>query len=116
MKKTGGSIAACILEIPGELEALGTDPAPGDGGGRFFAVRKNGLYYAYRNNCPHAGAPLNWNINRFLTYDNEFLLCSLHGAMFEIETGYCVDGPCKGDRLAAVPFEIVDGKIVIYCE
>jgi nitrite reductase/ring-hydroxylating ferredoxin subunit len=115
MQKTVESIAACILELPGELEARGTDPMPGDERKRFFAVRKNGRYYAYRNNCPHAGAPLNWNTNRFLTYDNQFLLCSLHGALFEIESGHCVDGPCKGERLTKVPFEVVDGRIVIDC-
>lgn len=113
MKQTGESKATCILEKPGELEARGTELAPGDERRRFFVVRKNDCYYAYRNNCPHAGAPLNWNTNQFLTYDNEFLLCSLHGAIFEIESGYCVAGPCEGDRLTAVPFEIIDGKIVI---
>lgn len=113
MPQTGKSTTICTLELPGELEARGTDPSPGDERKRFFAVRKNGRYYAYRNNCPHAGAPLNWNTNQFLTYDNQFLLCSLHGAIFEIETGHCVDGPCKGERLTPAPFEIVDGRIVI---
>lgn len=115
MKQTGDTTSTCILEQPGELEARGTDPAPGDERRRFFVVKKNGRCYAYRNNCPHAGAPLNWNLNEFLTYDKEYLLCSLHGALFEIETGRCVDGPCKGDRLTAVPFEIVGGRIVIDC-
>lgn len=102
-----------LLDEPGELEARGTESTPGDERTRFFAVKKNGRCYAYRNNCPHAGAPLNWGIDEFLTYDKEYLLCSLHGAVFDIETGLCIAGPCKGDRLEAVPFEISDGKVVI---
>lgn len=114
MKRAGESTAIFKLEQPGELEAR--ESASEDQRKRFFVVRKNGRYYAYRNICPHAGAPLNWNTNQFLTYDNQFLLCSLHGAIFEIETGNCIDGPCKGDRLTAVPFEIADGNIIVNCE
>jgi nitrite reductase/ring-hydroxylating ferredoxin subunit len=105
----------CTLDEPGELEAHGTELKLGDERTRFFVVKKNGRCYAYRNICPHAGAPLNWGHDQFLSWDKEFLLCSLHGATFNIETGYCFAGPCKGDRLEAVPFEIADGKVVIKC-
>lgn len=101
------------LDEPGELEARGTEITPGDERTRFFVVKKNGVCHAYRNICPHAGAPLNWGIDQFLSYDKEFLVCSLHGATFTIETGYCFAGPCKGDRLEAVPFELIDGKVII---
>lgn len=103
----------CILDEPGELEAHGTEITPGDERTRFFVVKKNGVCHAYRNICPHAGAPLNWGVDNFLSYDKEFLVCSLHGAAFTIETGFCFAGPCKGARLEAVPFELIDGKVII---
>jgi nitrite reductase/ring-hydroxylating ferredoxin subunit len=101
------------LDEPGELKASAVELMPGDERTRFFVVKKNGRCYAYRNICPHAGAPLNWGNDKFLTYDNQHLLCSLHGARFSIETGYCFAGPCKGFSLEAVPFEIVNNKVVI---
>ena len=104
---------SCILDEPGEQEARSAELVPGDEMTRFFVVKKNGACYAYRNICPHAGAPLNWGVDKFLSYDNEFLVCSLHGATFNIETGYCFAGPGKGLSLEAVPFEIVDGKVII---
>lgn len=107
--------AICSLDEPGELEASSTELIPGDERTRFFVVKKNGVCHAYRNICPHAGAPLNWGNDKFFTYDNQFLLCSLHGATFSIETGYCFMGPCKGMSLEAVPFEIANNKVVIKC-
>jgi nitrite reductase/ring-hydroxylating ferredoxin subunit len=104
---------AIYLDEPGELEAHGTESIPGDERTRFFVVKKNGVCHAYRNICPHAGAPLNWGVDQFLSWDKEFLVCSLHGAAFTIETGHCFAGPCKGDNLEAVPFELIDGKVVI---
>jgi nitrite reductase/ring-hydroxylating ferredoxin subunit len=101
------------LDEPGELEARGTELALGDERTRCFVVKKNGVCYAYRNICPHAGAPLNWGNDNFLTYDGQFLLCSLHGATFSIETGYCFAGPGKGDSLEALPFEIANNKVII---
>jgi nitrite reductase/ring-hydroxylating ferredoxin subunit len=105
----------CILDEPDELEARSIELVPGDEMTRFFVVKKNGACYAYRNICPHAGAPLNWGNDKFLNWDNSFLLCSLHGATFSIETGYCFAGPGKGMSLEPVPFDIVDGKVVIKC-
>lgn len=76
-----------------------------------FAVRKAGAVYVYRNRCPHAGAPLNWMPHRFLDRHGEHIICSAHGALFEIDSGACVAGPCPGKSLVAVPFEIRGGQL-----
>lgn len=79
----------------------------GDGGtDSVFAVRKRGDIRVYRNRCPHAGAPLNWMPHRFLDRSREHIICSAHGALFEIGSGACVGGPCQGQSLTAIAFEI----------
>jgi nitrite reductase/ring-hydroxylating ferredoxin subunit len=43
--------------------------------------------------------------------DNMFIQCSTHDALFEIDTGVCIAGPCVGDHLQAVELVIEDGYI-----
>jgi len=76
-----------------------------------FAVCKDGTVHVYRNRCPHAGAPLNWMPHRFLDRTGEYIICSAHGALFDIHSGSCVAGPCPGQSLVRVPFENRDGEL-----
>ena len=78
-----------------------------------FVVRQSSHVYAYRNRCPHTGAPLNWQGDNFLSLDHSFIQCSLHGAQFRIEDGACVWGPCLRQRLAAVRVTIEHDSIVL---
>ena len=78
-----------------------------------FAVKKDGQVYLYRNNCPHLGVELNWQEDKFLDMDGMLIQCYTHGALFLIEDGECVSGPCQGQRLQAVAFDIVDGQIML---
>ncbi|MEN6541513.1 Rieske (2Fe-2S) protein [Parvibaculum sp.] len=87
----------------------------GKGQTRFdmFLVRKNGEARAWLNECPHAHARLdNWP-DKFLTLDETRIICGVHAALFRIEDGFCVSGPCAGKSLTPVPVEIVDGMISI---
>ncbi|MXX07265.1 MAG: Rieske 2Fe-2S domain-containing protein [Gammaproteobacteria bacterium] len=79
----------------------------------FFLVRKDDQLYLYRNICPHLGTPLNWEEDRFLDPDGALIQCSTHGALFRIEDGFCLAGPCMGAHLIAVPFVVVDGIVHI---
>ncbi|HEB82831.1 MAG TPA: Rieske (2Fe-2S) protein [Gammaproteobacteria bacterium] len=76
-----------------------------------FVVHKNGEFYAYIDSCPHTGAPLEWQENQFLDLDGELIQCAVHDARFLIDTGDCIAGPCRGDRLQALPLKIVNGEI-----
>ena len=78
-----------------------------------FIVNHDGRHYAYVNRCPHAGSPLNWMPDRFLDRDREHILCTAHGALFEIESGLCIAGPCPGASLTTVRAEIRGGDIWI---
>jgi nitrite reductase/ring-hydroxylating ferredoxin subunit len=70
-----------------------------------FAVRKVNTIYAYWNICPHRGSPLNWSPNQFLTFDHQAIQCAFHGALFEIDSGLCILGPCNGDHLQPVDLQ-----------
>lgn len=79
----------------------------------YFAVKKDDQVFLYRNSCPHLGTPLEWEEDRFLDSDGALIQCSSHGALFLIEDGRCIAGPCKGKYLQAVPFIIENNMIMI---
>ncbi len=107
----GGQRLLCRLD---EIEDPGSrgfedvaDEAP------LFVVRRGGEVFAYRNVCPHYGAPLDWKPDAFLTRDRRLILCSMHGALFDIASGLCVEGPCPGQALNAVPVAVRGGKVYL---
>ena len=75
--------------------------------GRFhgFVVRKGDRVFGYRDSCPHMGLPLAQELDRYLASGGALILCSWHGALFEVESGRCVGGPCAGARLT--PWSVV---------
>ncbi|MGI9247270.1 MAG: Rieske (2Fe-2S) protein [Steroidobacteraceae bacterium] len=87
------------------------------GGGEWplkgFVVHRGGVIRAYVNHCPHAGFPLNWQPNVFLAPGGGLIRCIAHGALFEIETGVCVSGPCMGQGLRSLPVHVTDGYVVL---
>lgn len=76
-----------------------------------IAVVRDGNLYTFVNWCPHLGIALNFYPDEFLDQERQFLMCANHGALFEIETGECVSGPCQGETLLPVPHDIRDGDI-----
>lgn len=76
-----------------------------------FAVRQQHKVYVYRNRCPHLGIPLEWVPDRFLTSEGELIQCSSHGALFTINDGHCVAGPCAGSALEAITCEVRDKQV-----
>ena len=68
-----------------------------------LAVRRQGRLYLYRNRCPHRGIALEWQPDRFLDASASLIQCATHGALFLIESGECIAGPCAGQSLTALP-------------
>lgn len=64
-----------------------------------FIVHKDNCFYAYYNNCPHTGANLEWQEDQFLDLDKSLIQCATHDALFMIDSGECIAGPCAGDKL-----------------
>ena len=102
----------CPLEDLPDGTARGFPPAPGAFTG-LFAIRQGAHVYAYLNACPHIGVSLDWAPDRFLTKDASQIVCSTHGALFEIPTGRCTSGPCIGESLEPIQVTIQDGQILI---
>jgi nitrite reductase/ring-hydroxylating ferredoxin subunit len=67
-----------------------------------FVVRYDGKVYAYLNRCAHVPIELDWIEGEFFDSSGLYLMCATHGAIYEPETGYCVGGPCRGQRLQAI--------------
>ncbi len=86
---------------------------PGQEGVPFFVVRRPGAVYAYRNRCPHTGAPLEWQPDQFLDIDGSFIQCAIHGALFRVGDGHCLRGPCVNQSLQALPVQVRDGRILV---
>lgn len=78
-----------------------------------FVVRWHGVVYAFCNVCPHVGAELDWNPGRFFDDSGNYLICALHGALFEPDTGECVAGPCAGMPLSRLAVVERDGGIFL---
>lgn len=75
------------------------------------AVRKKNRVYIYVNSCPHARAPMDFEPGQFLNLERDLILCSMHGALFRIEDGQCVHGPCLGQHLTPVASEVREGRV-----
>lgn len=76
-----------------------------------FVVRKGEAVFGYVDRCPHAGLPLAQQLDHYLTPDGGLIACSWHGAVFTVEAGACVGGPCVGAKLAPWPVEAREGRV-----
>jgi nitrite reductase/ring-hydroxylating ferredoxin subunit len=103
----------CPLHELADPGAKGFTMGEGDWPLRGFVVRRGSSVHAYVNHCPHAGFPLNWSPDAFLAPGAPLILCAMHGALFEIETGLCLSGPCDGMRLRPLPVRVARGYVML---
>lgn len=74
--------------------------------GAMFVVRRGERVQGWLDACPHVdGAPLAWRKDAYLSADGTSIVCYGHGAVFDIETGACIKGPCVGQALTPVEVE-----------
>jgi len=78
-----------------------------------FIVKNDYAYFAYRNSCPHTGAPLDWVEHQFLDADEALIQCAVHDARFLIDSGECIAGPCHGESLQGLPIAVKDNGIYL---
>ena|ERR1700676_4441265 len=86
---------------------------PGDWPLRGFVLRLADGVRAYVNRCAHLNYPLNYTPHGFLSGDRSMIVCSVHGALFEKRTGYCVSGPCYGRSLIGLAVRIESGYVLL---
>ncbi|KAB0567613.1 MULTISPECIES: Rieske (2Fe-2S) protein [Pseudomonas] len=89
----------CPSDVLAQNASLGFDID----GQKLFGVRREGTAYFYVNRCPHRRVPLEWKPDHFLDQSTSLIQCATHGALFLIETGECVSGPCVGQSLIVLP-------------
>ena len=76
-----------------------------------FVIRWRGALRAYRNLCPHWAMRLDAGDHALLDPDEgRWIMCQLHGALFDPEDGRCHEGPPRGDRLEAFTVQWAEGQ------
>ncbi|OEJ64091.1 Rieske (2Fe-2S) protein [Magnetovibrio blakemorei] len=105
------STPLCRLEdIPDNGSAGFVVPVNGEMA-RLLAVRRGSIVYLYINSCPHTHAPLDFTPGQFLNLEKTLIMCSSHGALFRIEDGHCVQGPCAGNHLTKVACSVRNDEV-----
>ncbi|MES2917194.1 MAG: Rieske 2Fe-2S domain-containing protein [Pseudomonadota bacterium] len=97
----------CDLAAIPDGDAIGIDTPDGE----VVLLRQGRQVLAYRNRCPHLGIELNFMPDVFLDMEKRYIQCANHSALFQIEDGLCVWGPCQGEALAAVAVQVMDDGV-----
>lgn len=98
-------------------QTKGIQVAVDDGELDVIVLRLQKQIHAYLNHCPHLGVPLNWQPDMFLSLEETHFQCSTHGALFTLEQGDCIAGPCIGQSLIKLTTEMDDtGTVYLVSE
>jgi len=102
----------CALDQIADPGAKGFSFREGDYLFQGFVVRHLCRLRGYIDRCPHAGLPLAMVDDRYLTREADLILCASHGALFRVEDGICLAGPCAGVGLREWAVRVEDGVVV----
>lgn len=81
---------------------------------RAFVLRYDGEVHAYLNRCAHVPTEMDWQEGEFLDRDKRYILCSIHGAVYEPKTGRCVTGMCGRMGLTKIRVDEREGQVYWY--
>ena len=107
-----GEILCRLAEIEdgkGREFTFGTEKEPFE----FFVYRRGEEIFAYRNACPHMYVPLNLKDGVFTEKSGKYFLCNFHGALFQVEDGLCMAGPCRGRSLQSVAVGLEGDRVIV---
>jgi len=76
-------------------------------------VRAGAEVRAYVNRCPHQLYRMNLLPDDLLTADRRHILCEMHDALFEKDTGLCIAGPCLGRSLWSLPIQVDGARVLL---
>jgi nitrite reductase/ring-hydroxylating ferredoxin subunit len=95
---------------PGETRVLKVEA--GERPQEIILARTELGFRAYQNRCRHLPVSLDWGDGEVLDESGDLLQCRTHGALYRIEDGLCVAGPCKGHTL--IPVEVEERGQCVY--
>lgn len=78
-----------------------------------FAVRYRGRVHAYLNRCAHVPVEMDWQPGKFFDASGLYLICAVHGALYDPQTGACLLGRCENRGLHALEVAEKDGGIYL---
>lgn len=107
------SLRLCRLDELSDPGSRGFGVRTAAGPQDIFVVRRGDTVFAYRNHCPHTGSPLDWQPDQFLNLERTLIQCATHLALFRIEDGLCLAGPCAGQALAPVEVVLENGWVLV---
>ena len=108
-----GRYLLCRLDELADPGSKGSQANLGGTVEEILVVRRDNRVFGYINSCPHTGGPLDWMPDQFLSTDKRHIQCATHAALFRLDDGICVAGPCAGDRLTAVPLQVESGNVYL---
>jgi len=106
-------VSLCLISEIADPGSKGFEIPHGKSVVLIFVVHKDTQFTAFINSCPHTGANLEWLEDKFLDMENAFIQCSTHDALFEIESGLCVAGPCINKSLTPVTLHIKGENVLV---
>lgn len=106
-----GAIIAQLADVP-DNGAIAVDFANGEQRFSVLLARRGSQVFAFENQCTHARYPLQRSDGRVIVQQERYIVCSMHGASFEMTTGACAGGPCNGEGLTSFAIVVRDGVVV----
>jgi nitrite reductase/ring-hydroxylating ferredoxin subunit len=105
--------ALCAVEAIKPGGAIALEFAAGDARFSMIVARTPDGVFAYENVCPHARSPLERPDGRVVVHEQRFIVCSAHGASFQMSDGRCVAGPGLGTSLNRIGVVVLGGALHI---
>jgi len=78
-----------------------------------FVIRHRGRVHAYLNRCGHVPVELDWKPGEFFDSARVYLICAVHGALYDPVHGACIGGRCQGRGLTPLAVEERDGQVFL---
>lgn len=78
-----------------------------------IVLRYRGKVHAYLNQCVHMVRRLDCERDAIFDADHERLRCSMHGIVYDPQTGESLSTLCAGDRLTPLRVQESDGLVAL---
>jgi nitrite reductase/ring-hydroxylating ferredoxin subunit len=75
--------------------------------------RLQGRVQAYLDQCVHMPRRLNCERDTIFSEDGDFLRCSMHGIVYDPQSGASISTLCNGERLQRIRIALIEGTICL---